>query len=173
MYNSTWTIAMAPMQTAMAKDHSFALSCHDTAIQSCTLPLVGWNTLQQQLHLQPGSRPLCLEPPSLEIKQEHVESDYTRGTLLCPLQSDDGDDWLWIFRTPAVNILTCQRCTSPSSTPIRLYAGVKHWSWPLPNYTTPPLPFLFSLSREMKEWANCQPENQWKWLIVLLVSEPC
>lgn len=34
---------------------------------------------------------------SLETKQQHVESDYTRGTLLCPPKSDDGDGWAWIF----------------------------------------------------------------------------
>lgn len=132
----------------MAGGHTFAFTCRDTAVQSLHLPLVGWNMLQQQLHLQPSGRPLCLEPPSLEIKQERVESDYTPGTLLCPLQSDDGDDCPWIFRTLAVNILTCQRCTSPVSPPVRLYASVKHGPWPLPNCVTLPFYFLFSLSHQ-------------------------
>lgn len=65
---------------------------------------------------------------SLEMKQEHVELDYTPGILLCPPQSDDGDNCTWIFTRLDVNILACQPCTSPVPTSVHLYRSVKFWS---------------------------------------------
>lgn len=113
-------------------------------------------------------------PLSLEMKQEHVESDYTPGTLLCPPQSDDGHNLAWIFTAPDVNILACQRCTSPVPTPVHLYSSVKRWS----RLYLATLPYLSPLFPPfhvwITEWTNCcLLENQWKWLIVVVVSQSC
>lgn len=90
-------------------------------------------------------------PLSLDIKQEHVESDYTLGTWLCPPQSDDGDDWSWIFTAPAVNILACQSCISVMPTPVQLCVwntdpGLDHITLLLPF-----LLFVLSLINRMNK----------------------
>lgn len=90
---------------------------------------------------------------SLERKQEHVESDYTPGTLLCPPQSDDGDDLAWIFTAPDINILACQRYTSPVPTPVHLYGSMKCWSRPY-LATLPCLSPLFPSISRLNYWMN-------------------
>lgn len=90
-------------------------------------------------------------PLSLEIKQKHVELDYTPGVLLCPSLSDDGDGCAWIFTAPDVNILACQSWTSPVPTP-KSYM-VKWWSWlchaTVTHLLSPPTPhFVYELVNE-------------------------
>lgn len=119
--------------------------------------------VKPQLHLQPGN---CStqEPPVLG--NEHVESDYSQGTLLCPPQSSDGDDRAWIFTAPDFNILVCKPCSSSVSTSVHLCISIRLWSHLY--LTTLPLhpPFHIWIT----EWTNyCLPPNQWKWLIAALL----
>lgn len=162
MHSTTWAIVIDPMQTVMTWGHIHL------SWPSSLMPLLAHCFTSKQ-----AATHSAWSPVSLEIKQQHVESDYTRGTLLCPPQSDDGDDRAWIFTAPDVNILACQRSTSPVPTPVHLHGSVKRWSclylatltYLFPLFPLPPFHIWIT------EWTNCcLLENQWKWLIAVLVS---
>lgn len=150
--------------------HSLVMTQQANAI---TCPLLAETCCRHSFTSKQAANHSARSPLSLEMKQQHVESDYTRGTLLCPPQSDDGDGRAWIFTCPDVNILACQRSTSPVPAPLHLHGSVKSWSclylatltYLLPLFPIPPFHIWIT------EWTNCRLlENQWKWLIVVLIS---
>lgn len=120
-----WRNCYNPTETVMTWGHIHL------SWSSSPMPLLASCWLK---HVAATASPPTEQPPSLpgaewmEMKQEHVESDYSLGTLLCPPQSDDGDGRAWIFIAPDVNILACQPWTSPVPTSVHLYGSVKRWS---------------------------------------------
>lgn len=137
---------MEPLSLASHRQYwlEVTFTCRDPAVQpfaTTFLQLAGTCCSHCFTSKQADTHSAC-SPLSLEMKREHVESDYTPGTLLCPPQSDDGDDRAWIFTALDVNILACQQCTSPVPTPVHLHGSVKRWS--CLYFTT--LPCLFPLS---------------------------
>lgn len=140
--STTWASVMCLRRTVMTRGHIYLSGC------SSVTPLlhpVSWNVLLPQLH------PFSQHSLSLRVKQGCVESNYTPGTALCPLQFDDGDNHKWILTASHINILAHQ----PFVSPVHLNSSVKFrfclYFTMLPHIF--PLfypPFHFTIS----EWTN-------------------